>query len=1083
MPTNDLCFGTLLDNWLNRLDEKKFKIGVRERLLVQTLFAQLSAAGELSEALSLEDRLGLAGPLVCTQPEQQQKYASLLKDFVQEQLVVATESQRPKPCFRHAIFLIGILGFGMLWLVWPSELAIEKPIEIEQLVEPTPQFGSTNQEPVEAPSKPSSVTANKPQDFQSESPRTSSAPLVSSEATRISLLAFGGISLIGLAWLTWRQWRRELYLQETKTDQEVEERFLNDPDPVEIEFSPTTIRRASRIMRQRYEGEREILDVPATLRATMLAGSAMSVRYSALSQTPEYLVLIDQRHPADHHTVYCEALIAALVRNGVVVQIQYFEGSPQSGCWGVRSTPQGYERGPLTSFSDLASRFMGHRLLMFAETQALIDEADGSPRAWTRYVKAFPQRAWFTPMPLASWGQLEQVADAQGFLVLPIQPESLTTMANWFSAGQLGLQVGADWPFNYPAMLRGEEIAWVVRQIAPPTETQETLLFQLRNYLGLQRFQWLCACALSPSITPAMTLVLSREIITEPRGLALGIAAIGALPWFRHASMPRWLKEILSDRLHESHQTHFRKIMEKRLDSAIETAGSRLVTIAERRRRLFAWLRRGRGMARDVVFVNFLHTGLLSKLALKVPEGLRRRIFLNGVPAYGVTAGVRRMLVAGLVIGMLALPGIWDYVTFPIIASYGGSILPGHWRPGWNEKWPAGIPVPNTAGSWQLTDLEKEDGRFVGLAISGGGSRAANFGAAVMLELQERHLLERVDVISGVSGGTLPAVYYGLSDKAGAFTEPALREALGYDFQSSWIRRWFLPQNILRYWLTEFTRSDIMVQVFNNRLFHEATFGDLHLHPKILLNSTVRNDHTRFTFTDERFERLHSALAPYQVANAVISSSAFPGSFQDVTLQRYMEPPQYLNLYDGAMTDSLGVSAITEYLNRNIVGTSLKRLFPNGCLIIIIDATPASEHPELNTMQSSRSSIDYLVDANLLDAMDAILLESRRSLLLGMGIPVARQDQEIRGRLPVNDREQCGCEVLHVALRQLMYAGEDMDGLAERVTQIKTKFWIGEEEQNDLFTAAKLLMKRVDEKKLLTEESLKASCAVTTSVR
>ena len=55
------------------------------------------------------------------------------------------------------------------------------------------------------------------------------------------------------------------------------------------------------------------------------------------------------------------------------------------------------------------------------------------------------------------------------------------------------------------------------------------------------------------------------------------------------------------------------------------------------------------------------------------------------------------------------------------------------------------------------------------------------------------------------------------------------------------------------------------------------------------------------------------------------------------------------------------------------------------------------------------------------------------------------------------------------------------EGLAERVTQIKTKFWIGEDEQNDLFTAAKLLMKRVDEKKLLSEESMNMSCAVATA--
>jgi hypothetical protein len=269
-----------------------------------------------------------------------------------------------------------------------------------------------------------------------------------------------------------------------------------------------------------------------------------------------------------------------------------------------------------------------------------------------------------------------------------------------------------------------------------------------------------------------------------------------------------------------------------------------------------------------------------------------------------------------------------------------------------------------------------------------------------------------------------------------------------------------------------------MVQVFNNELYHDATFAELQSHPKILLNSTVHNDHTRFTFTDERFARLHSALAFYPVANAVNASSAFPGVFQDVTLEWYITPRQYVHLYDGGPIDNLGVQALTEYINRNILGTSLKRLFPNGCLIIIIDATPASEHPELNTGQSSRSFIDYFVDTNALDALDAMLLESRRSLLAGMGIPVDRQDQEMRGRLPVNDRDQCGCEVRHVALRQLMYAGEETEGLAERVTQIKTKFWIGEDEQNDLFTAAKLLMKRVDEKNLLTEESLKLSCAV-----
>jgi NTE family protein len=414
-----------------------------------------------------------------------------------------------------------------------------------------------------------------------------------------------------------------------------------------------------------------------------------------------------------------------------------------------------------------------------------------------------------------------------------------------------------------------------------------------------------------------------------------------------------------------------------------------------------------------------------------------------------------------------------------ILVMLGGcSVLPGHWRPGWNEPSPAGTPLPDTAGSWRLTDREREDDRFVALAISGGGSRAANFGAAVMLELQRRGLLEQVDVISGVSGGTLPAVYYGLGDKAGAFTEPAVREALGYDFQSSWIRRWFLPQNMFRYWLSDFTRSDIMVQVFNNRLFHHATFADLRPHPKILLNSTIHNDHTRFTFTDERFASLHSVLAPYHVANAVNASSAFPGAFQDVTLQRYVEPPQYLHLYDGGPIDNLGIQGIVEYLNRNILGSTLDRLFPKGCVIIVIDATPVSEDPNLNMRVSSRQSIDYFIDTNALDAMDSLLMESRRTLLTQMGIPVEKQDQDTRGRLLVNDLHQCGCEVRHVSLRHLLYAGDSGDiELGERVTQIKTKFWIAKEEQDDLFQAATLVMKLLDGQRLLSDSSLKVPCA------
>jgi predicted acylesterase/phospholipase RssA len=417
------------------------------------------------------------------------------------------------------------------------------------------------------------------------------------------------------------------------------------------------------------------------------------------------------------------------------------------------------------------------------------------------------------------------------------------------------------------------------------------------------------------------------------------------------------------------------------------------------------------------------------------------------------------------------------FVTVVTIVS-GCAVLPGHWRSGWNQPRPDGTPLTPTAASWTLGEAEQLDRRFIGLTLSGGGSRAANFGAAVMLELQQRGLLQQVDVISGVSGGTLPAVYYGLGEKAGPFTEAALRQTFGYNFQGSWIRRWFLPQNILRYWFSDFTRSDIMVQVFNKRLYHNATFADLRSHPKILLNSTVRNDHTRFTFTDDRFDSLHSTLAKYQVANAVNASSAFPGAFDDVTLQKYVQPPQYLHLYDGGPIDNLGVQAILEYLNRNILGKPMDSLFPNGCIIFVVDATPVSEKLELTALQSSRKLIDYFINTNALDAMDAMLRESRRSLLAMLGIPSNEQDQQVRGVLPLNDLSQCGCEVRHIALRHMLYAEELADDpeLAVRVTRIETKFWVSEEEQADLFKAAKEIVKELEAARLLPDAAMKTQC-------
>ena len=60
--------------------------------------------------------------------------------------------------------------------------------------------------------------------------------------------------------------------------------------------------------------------------------------------------------------------------------------------------------------------------------------------------------------------------------------------------------------------------------------------------------------------------------------------------------------------------------------------------------------------------------------------------------------------------------------------------------------------------------LELTADKFVGLALSGGGARAAVFGAAGMHELAKLGLLQDVSYVSSVSGGGFPASYWAINN-------------------------------------------------------------------------------------------------------------------------------------------------------------------------------------------------------------------------------------------------------------------------------------------------------------------------------
>lgn len=190
---------------------------------------------------------------------------------------------------------------------------------------------------------------------------------------------------------------------------------------------------------------------------------------------------------------------------------------------------------------------------------------------------------------------------------------------------------------------------------------------------------------------------------------------------------------------------------------------------------------------------------------------------------------------------------------------------------------------------------------FVCLAFSGGGTRAASLAYGVMEKLRaakivwkgvEKSLLDEVDCISSVSGGSFTAAYYGLygdrlfSDFRHDFLERNIQDDLTAKALS--------PLNWLRLASPNFSRIDLAAELYDEVLFGGKTFGDVPAdRPFILLNATNLANGDGFEFTQDQFDFLGSDVSRYPVARAVAASSAFPVLLSPLSLKNFPSPPGY----------------------------------------------------------------------------------------------------------------------------------------------------------------------------------------------
>jgi len=287
------------------------------------------------------------------------------------------------------------------------------------------------------------------------------------------------------------------------------------------------------------------------------------------------------------------------------------------------------------------------------------------------------------------------------------------------------------------------------------------------------------------------------------------------------------------------------------------------------------------------------------------------------------------------------------------------------------------------------------------LSFSGGGTRAAALSYGVLEELrdttfffngQKKRLLDEVDSISSVSGGSFTAAYYALyGDRIFEDYEDVF---LRRNVQRTLIGRVLNPINWLRMIFSKTNRTELAIDYYNRYIFHDSTFADIAARdgPHVEINATDLGIGERFTFTQQSFNMLCSDLGDFSVARAVAASSAVPIAFKPVTLEnhdscQYEDPAwvglarknldnnerlrnlaqaydsyqdkenrRYIHLVDGGITDNLGVRSLYDRVEAS--GGVLRAFkdsnarLPEYIIVIVVNAQIRAAHP----MESSNES-------------------------------------------------------------------------------------------------------------------------------
>lgn len=265
----------------------------------------------------------------------------------------------------------------------------------------------------------------------------------------------------------------------------------------------------------------------------------------------------------------------------------------------------------------------------------------------------------------------------------------------------------------------------------------------------------------------------------------------------------------------------------------------------------------------------------------------------------------------------------------PLGSAWNTYLFDRHHTGAWPVTTPTAVPAPiPTTGK-------------VGLALSGGGLRAAAFHLGCMRALHDRGLLNDVRLISGVSGGSLIAAMWAYEDDSFADFDERVSELLSRGLASRIARRWIGPKRLARAAITTATAGvasapnawmgrggnrprstssltaleESLTEFFGETRLSDVARADLN----VVINACDLRTGSAFRFGNAesgtwRYGVIKGNDVP--VARAVACSAAYPLVFPAhdsiETLERRdgSEHQRRLILTDGGIFDNLGTSAL-----------------------------------------------------------------------------------------------------------------------------------------------------------------------------